>query len=295
MPSKFGITTEIVQDSDLTEWEKTLSRMGLQRLALIQREVRLRCMPTSPLAFHRAVVGPYLTVLSMFALHLVQRFGSATDFVFLSRSSDDLLRVFVGMFPGLSARAVDVSRRLARDPQMRATLAGLVRPGSLAVDIVGTGRSFLGFAEDSGCAGQGLYLLLFLEGLLAGDDRATATKRETNGKLRYFDKVNDSRFRLFEHLAQAHYPLVDMVSYDARSGGVVRSFGASELDPGECELIGWKSSVITTFVRTLRRRGLDLEAITKADEAVSTGLQVIFQSPEIAAPFTSFDARERWG
>lgn len=293
VPGKFGIFCEIVHDANLTDWEKMLVERGLQRLALIQREVRLRCMPAAPQSFHHAVVGPYLTVLAMFALHLVRLFGPTTDFIFLSRSADELLRVFVGLFPDVSARAVDISRRLARDPALAATLASFVRPGTLVVDVVGTGRSFLGFAEAHCQTGQGLYLLMFLENLLNDADRQATAKRETSGTLRYFSKTNGGAFRIFEHLLQAHYPPIGMLSYDTASGGVVRSFGAAELDPAESDLIGWKSGVITTFVRTLRRRGLNLGAIPNAAEVALEGLNTIMKDSDIIKPFTSFVARER--
>lgn len=293
VPNRFGITTELVKDSEATAWEQAISAAGQQQLALIQREVRLRKTPSGAGAFHAAVVGPYLTILAVVASHLLTRFGSATDFVFLSRSSDELLRVFSGLFPVVSARALDVSRRLSGDESLASTLAGFIQPNSLIVDVVGTGRSFLRFAEANGCVGQGLFLLVFLKLILGEGDQEVAQRRERAGTLRYLLKLSGGNFRIFEHLLQAHYPPVGSVTYDAQSGGIVRTYAGTELNQEETALVAWKSGVVTEFVRVARSRGFDAAEFANAVPLVAKGLEAIISDPQIIAPFRSFEARER--
>ncbi|MGI4954154.1 MAG: hypothetical protein ACRYGM_20310 [Janthinobacterium lividum] len=72
VPRGRGIACELVTDHALTAWEKTLSGAGLGFVALLQREVRLRTNPLGAGSFHDAVLGPYLTILLLFALHLEQ-------------------------------------------------------------------------------------------------------------------------------------------------------------------------------------------------------------------------------
>src|SRR4051794_19963469 len=142
VPSGFGIDCELVQDAQLTAWEAKLRDLGLAHLALVQREVRLRCIPPDPTAFHAATVRPYFSLLVCFALFLLHRFGATAEFAFLSRSADELARVFAALFPEVRACTLDLSRRLVSDPQLDPVFTGTLTPATVVVDMVGTGRSF---------------------------------------------------------------------------------------------------------------------------------------------------------
>lgn len=294
VPAGFGIACELVQDSQPSPWEVKLRELGLDHLALIQREVRLRCNPPDATAFHAAVLGPYLTILVCFALHLMHRFGTAAEFAFLSRSADELARVFVSLFPDSPARCIDISRRLADDPACDPVFAAAITPETVVVDMVGTGRSFFRFAERSGAAGRGLVLFAFLSHLLTADDRAQADRRAAEGSFQHVLHVSGgglSHWHL-EHLLQSHYPPVSGVTIDAPSGGVVRRLGPAELDDAEIALIGWKSDAVTELVRTLQRRGAGDAGPRPVLAAMEQAMRAILADQAIMEPFASFRARE---
>jgi hypothetical protein len=104
-------------------------------------------------------------------MHLVHRFGADAEFAFLSRSSDELCRVFVSTFPDIPTRSLDISRRLAGDERMASMFAFGITPATVFVDMVGSGRSFFRFSESTGNPGRALILFAFLEGVLSGTER----------------------------------------------------------------------------------------------------------------------------
>jgi len=294
IPSRFKIACELVQDSRLTPWEMKLHELGLDQLGLIQREVRLRTIPPDAGRFHAAVVGPYLTILACFAMHLVHRFGADAEFAFLSRSSDELCRVFVSMFPDIPTRSVNISRRLAGDEHMASMFAVGITPATVFVDMVGTGRSFFRFSESTGNPGRALILFAFLEGLLPGTELKKARKRQEAGRFTHVFNIEAAGKQWpFEHLLQAHYPPVSRAGLDLRSGGIVRVFGEAELDRVEADLVAWKSAAVTEFVRTARQRGLTDPGDAPVNAAMDNALQAILTDKDIMAPFTSFAAREQ--
>jgi hypothetical protein len=295
VPAGFGIDCELVQDSRFTPWETRLQELGLAHLALVQREVRLRCVPPGATAFHAAAVGPYLTLLVSFAQHLVHRFGSTAEFAFLSRSADEPARVFAGLYPEIPLRSLDISRRLTAAPDLDPIFNAGITPATVVVDMVGTGRSFFRFAERNGSPGRALILFAFLDLLLSPAERAQADRRAAEGRFDHVHRITGgglAHWRL-EHLLQAHYPPVSFVALDPRSGGVVRRFGAGEMDQTEARLVGWKSAVVTELVRTLRRRGLPDPGAARVVPAMEQALRAILADQTITAPFTSFTAREK--
>ena len=292
VPSLFKIVGELVQDSLPTSWETKLEELGLGQLALIQREVRLRTIPPGAGRFHEAVVGPYLTILACFSMHLVHRFGADAEFAFLSRSADELCRVFVSMFPDIPSRSLDISRRLARDEDVAPIFTLGISPATVVVDMVGTGRSFFRFAERNGNPGRALILFSFLDLMLRDDERKKSDQRQAAGRFFYVCRIKEGTFWCLEHLLQAHYPPVNNVGLDRRSGGVVRVFGAQELDRGETDLIAWKSMVVTEFVRTARSRGFTDPGSSRVVAAMESALEAVMIDKEILTPFTSFSARE---
>lgn len=294
VPRGFNIACEQVTDSQPTAWEAKLRELGLGSIALVQREARLRSTPPNAGPFHAAVTGPYFTILVCFAIYLAQRFGDGADFIFLSRSADELSRVFTSMFPNIPARGLDISRRLAADPGISAMFAGAITESSIVVDMVGTGRSFFKFAEANGNPGRTLVLFAFLDLLLQPPQRQQAEQRQALGRFQHVCRVTGSGFGhwCLEHLLQSHYPPVARVTCDARSGGVVREFGDAELDQTEMGLVAWKSSAVTELVRTLRRRGIQIPGPVVAVAAMEHALRAIMTDGAIMTPFTSFRARE---
>jgi hypothetical protein len=295
MPSRFHIACELVEDTQFTPWEMKLNALGLGQLALIQREVRLRTTPPDAIPFHEAVVGPYLTILACYAIYLVQRFGTDGEFAFLSRSADDLCRVFVSMFPDIPARSLDISRRLANDENMAAVFAHGITPATVVVDMVGTGRSFFRFAEKNSNPGRAFILLMFLELLLTGAERNKAEQRQSAGRFMHVLRFQDGQqgHWYLEHLLQAHYPPVASVGVDLRSGGIVRTMGAPELNRIEADLVAWKSAAVTEFVRATRQRGLTDPGAAPVIAAMENAVRVITSDKKIVEPFVSFAARER--
>jgi hypothetical protein len=299
VPSSFGIACELVPDSQPSAWEAKLQELGLRHLALIQREVRLRCTPPDATIFHAATVGPYASLLICFALHLRHRFGADAEFAFLSRSADEPARVFAGLFPEIPTRSLDISRRLTLDPDLDPIFTAGITPATVVVDMVGTGRSFFHFAERNGSPGRALILFAFLEVLLKPAERATAERRAADGRFAHVCRIGGgglAHWRL-EHLLQAYYPPIGGVALDVRSGGVVRRFGATELDQTEARLIGWKSASVTELVRTVQRRGLADPGPAPVVAVMDLAMRTIMAEEAITAPFTSFVAREKmdWG
>jgi hypothetical protein len=192
-----------------------------------------------------------------------------------------------------SSRGLDISRRLADDAEMGALFAAGITPATVVVDMVGTGRSFFRFAARHGDPGHALILFAFLDLLLTEPERAGIEQHRAAGRFVHVCRVEAGAFSIFEHLLQAHYPPVSRVQRDAKSGGVVRAFGAAELDRAETDLIAWKSETVTMFCRALRQRGMVDPGAGPVQTAMLAGLQAIMEKPEIAAPFTSFVAREK--
>jgi hypothetical protein len=294
MPSSFRIVCELVTDSQFSAWETKLNGFGLWQLALIQREVRLRCMPPRFTRFHEAIVGPYLTLLLCFAMHLVQRFGADAEFTFLSRSADDQARVFGTLFPDIPARTADISRRLTRDARLDPIFAAAITPATVVVDMVTTGRSFFRFAERIGDPGRGFITFAFLDHLLNGDERARVDHLMARDRFHTICRVSDTGLNHwpFEHLLQSYYPPVADVALDQRSGGVLRSYGTSDLDTDEVALIGWKSSVVTELNRAVVRRGIGDPNQAPIVPAMQAAFGDIIAQSDIMIPFSSFSARE---
>ena len=294
VPSTFHIACELVTDSQLSAWETKLNDFGLWQFALIQREVRLRCMPPQFTRFHEAIVGPYLTLLLSFALHLHQRFGADAEFAFLSRSADDQARVFGALFPDIPARNVDISRRLTRDTRLDTIFAAAITPATVVVDMVATGRSFFRFAERIGNPGRGFITFAFLDHLLTDEERGWVQQLAADGRFHTVCPVSNTNLSHWplEHLLQSYYPPVADVALDPRSGGVVRTYGAGDLDAGEIALIGWKSSVITELTRTLVRRGFGEPNQASVVPVMEAAFGEILAQLDIMTLFGSFQARE---
>ncbi len=295
MPRKFRIDCELISDSAPTAWEKMLHGVGLEQLARIQREVRLRCFPVDAGLVHQLICGPYLSLLLGYAVHLVRSFGFGARFGFLSRDCDDLSRIFRALFPSVNAFNIDLSRRLTRNSAFDPYFAGRITESTILVDVLSTGRSFFAFADRVGARGKAFVTLLFLECLLTPQEKRASEQRRKAGQLHYVAAIPQTISHYsFECLLQSHYPPVAAVAHDPRSGGVVRAFGTHELNQDEQAIIVWKSGAVSEFVRTFHRRGLALPNNEQNRKLIERGLNAIIRSSDVMRSFPSFIARERF-
>jgi len=295
VPSKFGIACELVDDSAPTGWEKTLHELGLDHLARLQREARLRSIPPGATALHELICGPYLSLLAGYAIHLVRKFGQDARFGFLSRDSDDLSRIFRTMFPSVAAFNIDLSRRLTRNATLDAFFTSRIDQATVLVDVLSTGRSFFNFAARTGANFRTFTTLLFLERLLNADEKRVADERRQSGKLDYFAVAgSDVPHYPLECLLQSHYPPVSHVVHDTHSGGVIKTFGGQELSQDEQDIILWKSDVVAEFCRAIPRRGMALPTQAQLVPLIEKSLNAIISSAEVPRRFPSFLAREKF-
>jgi hypothetical protein len=294
VPTRHKISCELVQDAKFSAWEQKLQELELAQLARIQREVRLRGITGAPTVFHDAVVGPYLTLLVCLAIGLRAHFGPDAQFAFLSRGADELARVFVAMFPEVPVRTIDMSRRLISGGEHDTMFAAAVTPETVVVDLVSSGRSFFRFAKRNGHPGRIFVACVFLDGLLSQRERDLAKQRMSQGRFQalYAPGGDPMQYLPLEHLAQSHYPPVAGLTGDPKSGGVVRQFGADDLDADEAGLIAWKSAVVTELVRTILRRGLRVPGKAAILNGPTEALRDLFSRPQIMNHFSSFRARE---
>ncbi len=295
IPLSHGIESELNGDAKLTDWETTLRTIGLEHLARIQREVRLRSVVSDFELFHRLVVGPYLSFLVCYAVHLVQKFGERARFAFLSRDSDDLSRVFRVLFPSVTSFNIDLSRRLLHNRQFDAFFASRIDASTVVVDIISTGRSFFMFADRTGASGKIFAVFMFLDKLLAPEHKRVLAERKDAGKFYYFQSVPEwTQYSMFECLLQAHYPPVISLRHDAQSGGLVKSYGLPEFSRNEQDLIAWKTSAVSEFTRTLLRRGFVRPNETQTVQVLQKSAYAILGAEKVTRLFPSFYARERF-
>lgn len=295
IPVSMGISCEVVDDAKLTDWETTLHAMDLKYLARIQREVRLRSVEADFGLFQRLIVGPYLSLLVGYAVHLVQKFGESARFAFLSRDCDDLSRVFRVLFPGITAFNIDLSRKLLRDLKLDPFFASRIDGSTVVVDMLSTGRSFFMFADRTGAFGKTFAIFMFLEKLLSQKQKLALARHQKAGQFYYFQTVPESitKYTMFECLLQSHYPPVTSLTHDSKSGGVVRSYGMPELARSEQELISWKSRAVSELTRTLLRRGLDRPNETQTTQLLNKCASAILGAERVIHLFPSFYAREQ--
>lgn len=240
-------------------------------------------------------MGPYLSFLASYAIHLVQKFGENARFAFLSRDSDELSRVFRVLFPSVTSFNIDLSRRLLHDPQFDAFFRGRINELTVMVDIISTGRSFFMFADRTGASGKTLAVFLFLENLLPPEHKRDLAERRDAGKFYYFQSVPEpTQYRMFECLLQSHYPPVISLRHDVQSGGLVKSYGLPEFSQSEQNLITWKATVVSEFTRTLLRRGFVLPNEAQTNQLLQKSAHAILGAGGIMGLFPSFHARERF-
>jgi hypothetical protein len=287
VPRRFGIETVLRRDIDLTPWEQKLAGLGWQQLALIQREVRLRTCPAAPGAFETLVVGPYLSLLAAFSAALVDEFGEAASFGFLSRDADELAQVFRTLYPAVASCNLDLSRRLARHEPSGPLFDLLIPQDCVLVDGVSTGRSVGALLERIGVGGRVFATLLHLDTLLPPGTNFT-------GRAFFNASSFPGHHYSLEFLLQSAYPPVTSLGHDPASGGIIRGFGPQELQPAEAALIAAKAEAVTTFCRVIRNRGLAMRGGTDSRVLMQECLAAIHGTALPHDLFPSFIAREKF-
>lgn len=287
MPRKFGITSVLRRDIDLTDWEKTVAQLGLGQLALIQRETRLRSLHHDAGIYERLAAGPYLGLLLGHAGWLAAEFGEAAAFGFLSRDCEDLGRIFRTVFPSIRCFNIDLSRRLTRDTGNDGFFSGALPENCVLVDGVSTGRSVKALLSRIGGTGKAFSTLLFLDHLLSAEAIA-----ETSVRWVFRSSDFGSRHYPLELLLQSPYPPVAGLELDGASGGIVKNFGQTEHSGPEARLIQGKTEIVANFLRTIRLRGLPALTGAQNQALMQAGIKAILESDLESAMFPSFMARE---
>lgn len=288
VPQKYGISTVLLRDFELTSWEAMLAKAGLTQLARILREVRLRSLLAESGVFEALAAGPYLALLLAYACYLPMQFGGDAVFGFLSRDCDDLARVFRAVNPAAKCFNVDLSRRLARDSALEGVFRDLLPEPCVLVDGVSTGRSARGLLERIGQGGRAFTTLLWLDNLMRPEDAAF-----TGSFVHKASEFSGWHYAL-EFLLQSPYPPVTTLAHDAASGGIIRGFGAPELTPAEARLIGAKAEIVTRFLRAIRARGLPALTQPQCTALIKASIETIINTQMPATLFPSFMAREKF-
>lgn len=287
VPRQFGINTVLLRDIDLTDWEKTVARLGLGQLALIQREARLRGLGKDAGGYEILASGPYLGLLLGYAGYLANRFGDNAALVFLSRDCDDLGKIFRAVFPSVRSCNLDLSRRLARDAAHDGFFGDALAADCVLVDGISTFRSVGALLARIGKSGQPFTTLLFLDHLL--EEKAIS---ETRAEWVFRSSDFGNRHYGLELLLQSPYPPVTGIEADAESGGLVRKFGQAELSPPEARMIQTRCALVTNFIRAIRLRGLPALSGAQNRALMQAALQAILEADLQPMAFPSFVARE---
>jgi hypothetical protein len=288
VPQKYGISTELLRNSEFTAWETMLAKAGLIHLARILREVRLRSLLAESGVFESLAAGPYIALLLAYACYLRLEFGGDSVYGFLSRDCDDLARVFQAVHPATKCFNIDLSRRLARDTAMDGVFRDLLPDPCVLVDGVSTGRSARGLLERIGQGGRTFTTLVWLDHLMRAEDA------EFTGSFVHKSSEFDGRHYPLEFLLQSPYPPVIGLAHDAASGGIIRGFGSPELTPAETRLIGAKAEIVTRFLRAINTRGLPGLTRQQCTAIIKASIEAIVNTKMPATLFPSFIAREKF-
>jgi hypothetical protein len=297
VPGRYGIDAVLVHDAGFSAWEQMVGEMGMQHLALLLREARLRGVPADGEAFHALVAGPYLTLLFAFAAVLGGTFEADTTYTFLRRDCDDLARVFAAMFPARETRSLDLTRQMVHAGTFDDVLLRQIAPGTLMVDMVASGRSALTFFERHDLPVRGFATLLHLDGVLSEQEAAHQRASAESGRL--ICALSQSELHgnpwALECMLQTLCPPVVALGHDALSGGVVRSYGRNDMTAGEAALIRGKLELVAEFTACLRRRTPGPCDVATALRLVRKAVEAIAQDERVLPAFPSFVIRERTG
>lgn len=298
IPRRYGIPAELIDNTRLTAWEKKISSLGQPHLALLLRETRLRGLPANAKPLLEFIAGPYLTLLYAYALWLDLSFGKRNvQFVFLRRDCEDLSRIFLSMFPDAEIKQIDLNRHIASvdDPDFNAVLGAQITPNSLLIDMVATGRSVFRFIDNTNTPFFGFVSLIYLDALLREHETALRDTDIDKGRFSFFIRQSELAKHHYplECLLQTDYPPVISLGHDARSGGIIRRHGKSDLSHEERQLVKTKNVLLQEFMDCLRRRNHEACDITAAALLVKESVNEILNAREIPNSFPSFLAREK--
>ena len=296
-PKALGIPVEHITLAGLTAWEEGLAKSGQGLLALVQREARLRAVPHQATPVHDHLAGAYLTLLYAAASWLMQGLPPGTPVAFLRRDTDDLARVFQTLFPFVPTQSLDLSRMFVVAAGFDSDLAGQLKPGSVLVDMLATGRSALAFASRNRQKVKGFATIIHLDGLLTQDEVPWMQQEVNAGRMMWAIKQSELRAHHYplECLLQTPHPQAVSLGYEAQSGGVVRSYGAMDLTPPEAALIIDKQVLLSAFANAIRSRRLEGCDVATAERLMRMSLDRILAETRLNEWFPSFVERERTG
>lgn len=275
VPRARGIACELVMDHALTTWEKMLSGAGLGFVALLQREVRLRVSPLNTGRFHDAVLGPYLTILLLFALHLEQDAAERgiEHYAFAARDCVHLAEVFRALDPVTSSETLDLNRFMLDTGIFDGYFGARLGQCAAIVDMVTSGRTLGGFFGRTGRSVP-ITTLLYFDGCLAEDERRA--RREEAGFRGLFATTSFSdTHQGLEVLCNPGYPSVTLLAEDVGSGAAVRLFGRDDELPEERDLAAFTQKAVSELARTIRRRGKPEVTIPEARPILRKALESV--------------------
>jgi hypothetical protein len=297
MPARFNIDTETISDHLLTDWEKGLVEDGLDGLALLQRECRLRSIPPERQAIHDVICGPYLTLLAVFATLVYRQHRDTAAIVFCSRDCDHLASVFRALFPTARSMTLDLNRRLTYHRTHDAYFSDRIPDGSAIVDILGSGRSILGFMERTGMRGLRFEALIYLDTVLNADEKSRRAEQIAAGMFHFQRTMSELRQRHhwpLEVLLTPGYGAVTDVCSEAGSGATIRHHAPHDLTEEEDAIAEFISVAVAGFVASVKRRGLaSLVEHPAIDKVLNRALGDILSHNGIWQSFPTFSTREK--
>lgn len=255
VPRGRGIACELITDHALTRWEAMLSNEGLGFVALLQREVRLRTNPLGAGRFHETVLGPYLTILLLFSLHLEQEAVAhgIEHYAFAARDCVHLAQVFRALDPVTSSETLDLNRFMLGTGVFDDYFRTRLGERATIVDMVTSGKTLgeLFKRQNFSCP---IKTLLYYSACLSAEERHTREADRTFHKMFTALSFSDAHHSL-ELLCNPGYPSVVLLAEDAASGAKVRMFARDDNLPVEQELADFTQTCVSELVNTIRRRG----------------------------------------
>jgi hypothetical protein len=261
MPTKHGVSCELVEDHRPTEWEQTLMGAGEFQLALLLRECRLRTVPVNRHRVHEVVCGPFLSILVIYALQIYRAHSGAPAIVFCSRDCDQLAQVFRTLCPTIPILALDLNRYLLYPGMHDAVFNEKIPDGSVIVDFVGTGRSILGYIKRNPAKKLTFQTLLFADHFLLEPEEIAEREQDiAAGVFRVGHRITECPEFVggylwhLEILLQPGYDMVTDLVIEPGSGAMIRSHEVEPWAQEELEFLEFKNSAVHALIRGLKTR-----------------------------------------
>ncbi|MFD1559944.1 hypothetical protein ACFSHT_30600 [Paraburkholderia silviterrae] len=263
VPQRFGIPVKHVTDTGVTPWENTLLQAGLQDVALILREVRLRCLPADAGAFEYKVVGEYLGMLLLYSLFLrtYAHERAIEHYLFAAREGIHLSAVFRALMPGFHSETIDFNRRLLHNGHADDWFGSRLTPRSAVVDIVSSGRSLSAFCSRLGVS---VPLVTLIDvGVRLTHEQVQA--RERNGFHAIFrHDAMPMMPHSIEALSDPGYPSVHDIVIDTDSRAVIRLLTPDDQTARERECAEFVGHAVIELVEAIHRRALSFDVADKS-------------------------------